>query len=72
MMRQGIKNQTGQSRPERHGRNAPIPPEHSNERNRRDQERKPGHPAVSGKYHVQAEPDGQVEHHADHGGGDCR
>jgi hypothetical protein len=49
-----------------YGDNIPLPADHPNERNGADEDGKRIHCAITWKDHVQAEPDGEIQHHADY------
>ena len=49
-----------------YGHNIPLPSHHSEERNSADEDGEQIHHAITWKDHMQAEPDGEIEHHADH------
>ena len=58
-----------------YGDNIPFPADHSDERNGADEDGERIHRVITWKDHVQAEPDGEIQHHADYrcgNGGQCR
>jgi hypothetical protein len=64
------EDQAGKTCTKHDGYNIPLPSHHPDKRNGANNDGEPIDHAITGKNYVQAEPDGQIEHYADHGRGD--
>jgi hypothetical protein len=64
------EDQARKTRTKHYGYDIPLPSHHPDKCDGANNDGEPIHHAITGKNHVQAEPDGQIEHYADHGRGD--